>query len=184
MVCSVPIHNYIVQHHHGAVKGKEREKTQFQVDFDWRFWTPKKGFEAQGHERSMKSAPKFTVEQVAEALRESAGIRSAAARKLSCSVSTITNYVARHPELAGTEAEIVESNLDKAETQLLKAIASGNLAAIIFYLKCKGKGRGYVERTQVEGTGGGPVVVKPDLSSLTDDDLRKIREMIRGKDSN
>ena len=135
-------------------------------------------------ERRIKRIPKFTVQQIAEALRESAGIRSAAARKLGCSPSTITNYVERHPDLSKTEADIVESNLDKAETQLLEAIASGNLTAIIFYLKCKGKHRGYMERTQIEGSGGGPVVVKPDLSSLTDDDLKKIREMIRSKESN
>ena len=135
-------------------------------------------------ERRIKRIPKFTVQQIAEALRESAGIRSAAARKLGCSPSTITNYVERHPDLSKTEADIVESNLDKAETQLLEAIASGNLTAIIFYLKCKGKHRGYMEGTQIEGSGGGPVVVKPDLSSLTDDDLKKIREMIRSKESN
>ena len=126
-------------------------------------------------------SPKFTVEQIADALRESFGIRSIAALNLGCARSTITNYIERHPELSKIESEIVESNLDKAETQLLKAIASGNLTAIIFYLKCKGKHRGYLERTQVEGKGGGPVLVKPDLSSLTDDDLRKIREMIRSK---
>ena len=137
-----------------------------------------------GDARRIKRIPKFTVEQVAEALRETAGIRSAAARKLGCSPSTITNYVERHPDLSKVESDIVESNLDKAETQLLKAIASGNLTAIIFYLKCKGKHRGYIERTQIEGKGGGPVLVKPDLSSLTDDDLKKIREMIRSKDGN
>ena len=129
----------------------------------------------------MPAGPKFTVEQIAEALKGSAGIRSGAALSLGCSRSTIANYVERHPDLSKIESEIVESNLDRAEFQLLKAITSGNLTAIIFYLKCKGKHRGYLERHQVEGSGGGPVIVKPDLSSLTDDDLKKIREMIRSK---
>ena len=130
----------------------------------------------------MAGVKKFTVEQIADALRESAGIRSAAARKLGCSPSTITNYVERHPDLSKVESDIVESNLDKAETQLLKAIASGNMTAIIFYLKCKGKHRGYMDRTRIEGKGGGPVLVKPDLSALTDDDLKKLRQMANKKD--
>ena len=129
----------------------------------------------------MAGVHRFTVEQVAVALRESAGIRSGAALKLGCSPTTVANYVEANPDLSKIEADIVETNLDKAETQLLKAIGAGNLTAIIFFLKCKGKHRGFAERTQIEGPGGGPVLVKPDLSSLTDDDLRKIREMIRSK---
>jgi hypothetical protein len=89
---------------------------------------------------------KFSPEIVEAALRASAGIRSAAAAKLGCSVSTISNYIARYARLRAVEAEIVEQNLDLAETKLLMAIREGRLPAVIFYLKTKGKGRGYTER--------------------------------------
>ena len=45
--------------------------------------------------------------------------------------------------------------LDMAESQLHKQILGGNTSATIFYLKTKGKNRGYVERhehTGIEGT--------------------------------
>ncbi len=125
--------------------------------------------------------PRFTVAKVQEALRQSAGIRSGAAKLLGCAPNTIKNYIDRHPGLAEVEAEILDVNLDVAETKLQTAIREGNLTAIIFYLKCKGKERGYTERSQIEGPDGGPVPVKPDMSALTDDDLKKLREIISGK---
>jgi hypothetical protein len=39
--------------------------------------------------------------------------------------------------------------LDFAESQLHKQIKEGNTSGTIFYLKTKGKRRGYVERTEV-----------------------------------
>ncbi len=39
--------------------------------------------------------------------------------------------------------ELLERSLDLAESVLFKHIASGNIAATIFHLKCKGKDRGY-----------------------------------------
>ena len=50
----------------------------------------------------MSGIPKFTVEQIAAALRESAGIRSGAALRLGCSPTTITNYVEANPDLSKT----------------------------------------------------------------------------------
>ncbi len=64
----------------------------------------------------------------------------------------------RHPELQQVRQEAIESTLDLAESQLLKLMKGGNLTAIIFFLKCKGKACGYVERQQIEG-------VKPKVSS-------------------
>jgi hypothetical protein len=41
-----------------------------------------------------------------------------------------------------------ESFIDLAESQLRSAIAAGNLNAVFFLLKTKGKDRGYVERIE------------------------------------
>ncbi len=40
--------------------------------------------------------------------------------------------------------------LDFAESQLLKQIQKGNPLSTIFYLKCKGKKRGYIEQNNLE----------------------------------
>ena len=55
--------------------------------------------------------------------------------------------------------EIREGLLDLAETALLENIKDGNVQSIIFFLKTKGKTRGYVERQEIEHTGVQPVTV-------------------------
>ncbi len=128
----------------------------------------------------MPKKERYTVEQVGKALRESAGLRSVAAKKLGCSPSTVLNYLTRHSQLLEVEAEAVEANLDRAEAKLMKKIDQGNMAAICFFLKCKGKHRGYVERTEISG---GPTPIQylsleeKRLSQLTDDELATLKEI-------
>lgn len=43
-----------------------------------------------------------------------------------------------------------ESYIDLAETQLRMAVSRGDMQAVFFILKTKGKSRGYVERTEQE----------------------------------
>ncbi len=99
----------------------------------------------------------YSVNAIAEALRASAGIYSAAAAKIGCAPNTVRNYVLRHPELQEVVDEVRENTLDLAESQLLKALGDGNLTAVIFFLKCRGKQRGYVERAELTGANGGPI---------------------------
>jgi hypothetical protein len=47
-----------------------------------------------------------------------------------------------------------EGDIDSAETALKRQILDGNITAIIFYLKTKGKNRGYVERQELTGMNG------------------------------
>ena len=115
-------------------------------------------------------------------MRCAAGIRSAAAALLKCSPSTVKRYVDRSEALARIESEIVEGNLDLAESRLLDAINDGNLTAILFYLKTKGKHRGYSERHQVEGKDSGPVEVKAklDLSGLSPAGVQFRQSVVHG----
>jgi len=108
--------------------------------------------------------PKLKLQHVEDALRQAGGILSTAAKILetaygSCTPRTVRNYVKRHPRLAEVIEETVELNLDTAESQLMSLIANGNLGAVIFYLKTKGKARGYVERVEATGSGGGPIKI-------------------------
>lgn len=47
--------------------------------------------------------------------------------------------------------------LDFVESKLHKAIEQGNIAGIIFYMKTKGKERGYIERRELTGKNGEPL---------------------------
>lgn len=67
---------------------------------------------------------------------------------------TYYDWLKNDPEFkAKIEAER-EGLIDFAEAKLFQLIDSKNITAIIFFLKCKGKGRGYLERQEIEHSGG------------------------------
>lgn len=92
--------------------------------------------------------------QILEALRVTCGNQTQAAKELERQLgihidrSTISKRIAKDEKLAAAVADVEEIALDMAENALLKAIKNGNITAIIFYLKTKGKNRGYVEKEE------------------------------------
>lgn len=112
-------------------------------------------------------AEKFKAEQVIEALRRARGVKAAAARALGCDRNTVDRYIREYATVAAAYEEANETNIDLAEGHLMKAIDAGNIKAILFYLRTKGKARGYVERTENRNT-------NIDLDACTDDELRRI----------
>lgn len=96
----------------------------------------------------MGRVEKFSVRVVADALRSSAGMKAMAARKLMVDPSTISKYIKRHPSLQDVVHQCAESTLDLAESKLIQNIQDGKEPSIFFYLKCKGKSRGYQEKEQ------------------------------------
>lgn len=91
---------------------------------------------------------KYTLQQIAEGLREGCGIITEAARLVGCDRQTIYNWMRRHPELEEIRDEGEEIAKDVAEASLLALIRSLNVPAILFFLKCKAKDRGYIERRE------------------------------------
>lgn len=51
----------------------------------------------------------------------------------------------------------MEALIDHVEDQLHAAIDKKDIASIIFFLKCRAKNRGYVERQEFTGPNGGPI---------------------------
>lgn len=109
----------------------------------------------------MARKKKFSAEEVAQAVRDTRGFVSVAARKLGCTTQTVHNYRNSYKSVAEAFDESRESHLDFAEGKLIEQIKAGNIAGIIFYLKTQGRIRGYVERSQVE-------VVQKELRAMID----------------
>jgi predicted transcriptional regulator len=103
---------------------------------------------------------KYTAAQMIDALAESMGMISPAARKLGCSRDTVRRYLAEYPEIAEAIEDANEEVNDIAELKLLDAIKRGEAWAICFRLKTKAKHRGYSERAELAGAGGKPIAIK------------------------
>jgi hypothetical protein len=87
------------------------------------------------------------------ALEGAMGIVSLACEKARVSRSTYYDYYNSDSEFAKRVDELSDIALDFTESQLLKLIEKGNPQAIMFYLKTKGKKRGYSERVEIESGG-------------------------------
>lgn len=83
--------------------------------------------------------------KVAEAYKKVAGNLSLCAESLGIDRRTLDRWRKRYPELHTMMLDVEEGLLDLCESRLLQEINGGNLTAIIFYLKTKGKKRGYIE---------------------------------------
>lgn len=84
-----------------------------------------------------------------EAMRKNLGIVSASCKMVGISRWTHYDWVKNDPNYAKEIEGISEDCIDFAEGQLLRKINSGDTIAILFYLKTKGKSRGFVEKSEL-----------------------------------
>ena len=90
-----------------------------------------------------------TKKALVEALEKSLGVVSTACKAAGISRDTHYRWLKEDPEYKAQVEELSEVAIDFAESHLHKLIRDGNPAATIFFLKTKGKGRGYVERQEI-----------------------------------
>lgn len=81
-----------------------------------------------------------------EALNASYGIIAEACEAMHMSRSTFYRWYKTDEEFKEQADIITETQIDYVESKLLKNISAGDTTAIIFYLKTKGKARGYSEK--------------------------------------
>ena len=98
----------------------------------------------------MNSTNSTRKKDLLDALERSLGIVSTACEKVGVDRKTHYNWLKDDPEYKAAVDQIQESVIDFAESHLYKLIKEGNPAANIFYLKTKGKNRGYIERQEIE----------------------------------
>jgi len=88
-------------------------------------------------------------ELLREVIQSRAGIVAAVAQALGVAPRTVRGWRERSPRVRQMFDEAVSDTIDLAESRLLQGIKKGNVACIIFYLKCKA---GWRERSEVEVT--------------------------------
>ena len=114
----------------------------------------------------MANKDKYTEKQIAQALEKAGGFLSVASKSLGCTRRTIYNYLERYPNLKELCDDIREQYLDLGEAELLKKIKKGSTPELIFFLKTKGKSRGYVEKQELDiSSGNEPIKININLDS-------------------
>jgi hypothetical protein len=83
------------------------------------------------------------------ALEDSLGIVTTACLAVGCNRETYYSYRNSDPEFKEKTEAIGDVALDFVESSLFKQIKAGDGAPTIFYLKTKGRNRGYIERQEI-----------------------------------
>ncbi len=103
-------------------------------------------------------------EAMLQALENSLGVVTVACKQTDTPRSTYYKWLKEDEEFARSVKEIENIALDFAESQLHTQIKDGSTSATIFYLKTKGKKRGYIERQDIDiTTGNEPIKINIDL---------------------
>ncbi len=115
-----------------------------------------------------------TKKALLEALEKTLGIVTTACKIVGINRWTFYSYIKNDEEFAKAVKELENVALDFAESALHENIKNGKEPSTIFYLKTKGKNRGYVERQEITGKEGEPIqitgftYVKPDEDTTND----------------
>ena len=83
-------------------------------------------------------------------LSNNTGNISESCRKANIGRSTFYLWFNNDSDFKKEVESVREDLLDFAESKLWEKIVSGNLTAIIFYLKCQGQKRGYIDKQYIE----------------------------------
>ena len=119
----------------------------------------------------MAKAAKYEQQEVIEAIKGSFGIMSTIAKRLGCSWYTAQKAVNRWAETRQAYDDEDNRSLDLSESKMLELINEKDGPMIRFHLATKGKGRGYVQKTETEVTGkdGAPLAIKAYIGVSPDD---------------
>ena len=95
----------------------------------------------------------YDITTIKKAIKGSAGLYTQIAKKLGCEWHTAKTYVNMHEETKEMFDNEEQKILDLAENKLIENINDNDNTAIIFYLKTKGKQRGYIEKQEIQHSG-------------------------------
>jgi hypothetical protein len=93
---------------------------------------------------------------IIEALEKSLGVVTTACKIVGVGRTTFYGWMKEDEVFAERVEDIQNIALDFVESKLFENIKDGKTSEMIFYLKTKGKKRGYVERQEITGADGMP----------------------------
>jgi predicted transcriptional regulator len=106
-------------------------------------------------------------EAILKALENSLGVVTLACKQADIPRSTYYKWLKEDNEFAKSVKEIENIALDFAESQLHTQIKDGSTSATIFYLKTKGKKRGYIERSELDlSSGEEPIKINVNIKGV------------------
>ena len=91
-----------------------------------------------------------TKRALIEALTQTLGVVTSACKSVGIDRTTFYKYLNEDEVFAKEVKDIQEVAVDFAESKLHEQIKDKNTTATIFYLKTKGKHRGYIERQEIQ----------------------------------
>ena len=107
-----------------------------------------------------KGQRKISNERFLEAIPGTGGLYTVIAGKLGVDRHTVSEYIKRDPALAAAVLDEIEGTLDKVESVFINACLKKDIQACMFYLRTKGKSRGYTEKVEQEVSTKQPLIVK------------------------
>jgi hypothetical protein len=114
---------------------------------------------------------KVSTAEASQALRDSKGFITTAAKRLGISRMQLHRLINAHPTIKEALEDAKEEMKDSAESKIYQGINEGNTALIIFYAKTQMKDRGYTEKQEIDQR---TTHIEVDLSDLTDDQLKRL----------
>ena len=106
-------------------------------------------------------------EAMLQALENSLGVVTVACKQSETPRSTYYKWLKEDEGFAKEVKEIENIALDCAEIQLHSQMKDGNTSATIFYLKTKGKRRGYIERSELDlSSGDEPIKINVNIKGV------------------
>jgi len=105
-----------------------------------------------------------------KAVEANGGIVTLTAKAIGVDPSTLLRWRKRSPAVAEMFREAKEAALDLCEAKVLQAIRAGRTAECLFFLKCHGKHRGWVERQGVE------TIVRPEVRADLEREQKRLKD--------
>ena len=115
----------------------------------------------------MNKSRHIKKESILEALEKSLGVVTMACKSADVPRSTYYKWLKEDEEFTKAVKDIENIALDFGESQLHKQIGDGNTSATIFFLKTKGKKRGYIGRNELDITSGDePIKINVNIKGI------------------